>query len=253
VIAAGRLWLFLDYDGTLAGFEQTPAVFNPDPLIALLLSDLGRCPGLRVVVISGRRLVDLRRLLPVAGIWLAGIYGAEWLAPDGSVILRAESARLRPALDALKAEWQALVAGEPGFYVEDKGLALALHARHAAQEPAAVKLEAARRSIDRLAGTVEGLRILDGDRFLELAPAVSDKGRAVRYILELEPWPDALPIYLGDDDKDEAAFGVIRQLGGIGILVSGEPRPTHATFRLETPEQVHAWLRQIITKRPRSG
>jgi len=50
---------------------------------------------------------------------------------------------------------------------------------------------------------------LGGHKFLEIGPTLAHKGRTVDYLLDRYPWPGALPIYLGDDDKDEKAFGVI--------------------------------------------
>jgi trehalose-6-phosphatase len=47
---------------------------------------------------------------------------------------------------------------------------------------------------------------------------------------------------VGDDDKDEEAFEVIRACGGIAILVSSEPRDTKADCRLESPQGVRRWL-----------
>ena len=51
-----RLWLFLDYDGTLADFAPTPEYVITDPDVISLVTRLTRCPRLRVAVISGRTL-----------------------------------------------------------------------------------------------------------------------------------------------------------------------------------------------------
>ena len=42
-----RLWLFLDYDGTLAEFAPTPEHILPDPALIKLLSEClpGKCEG----------------------------------------------------------------------------------------------------------------------------------------------------------------------------------------------------------------
>ena len=58
---AERLWLFLDYDGTLADFAPTPEHVDPDPQLVDLLSRLAQHPGLRVAVVSGRRLSHASR------------------------------------------------------------------------------------------------------------------------------------------------------------------------------------------------
>jgi len=67
----------------------------------------------------------------VPGLILAGTYGIEVQYSDGKQIFRAVYEEVRPALEALKPKWAALIAGRKGFYLEDKGWALALHARFA--------------------------------------------------------------------------------------------------------------------------
>ena len=55
----------------------------------------------------------------------------------------------------------------------------------------------------------------------------------------------AVPVMVGDDLTDEAAFHAAIALGGYGVLV-GEPRPTAARYRLEDPQAVLAWLEESI-------
>lgn len=244
---AGRVWLFLDYDGTLAEFAPTPDDILPDPPLIGLLRQLTEHPPLRVAVISGRRLSHIRALLPVDGLILAGTYGIELLLPGGAPQLQVALDHLRPVLDQVKSAWSGLVAGQAGFYVEDKGSAIALHARHAAGDVAEAALQQARRLVEGRAG-LEPFRLLGGERFLEIGPRQADKGAALAALLERYPWPDALPVYIGDDDKDEAAFEVVRSLGGIAIVTAPSARPTHAAYRLESTAQVRAWLAELLRR-----
>jgi trehalose 6-phosphate phosphatase len=88
-------------------------------------------------------------------------------------------------------------------------------------------------------------RVLGGHRFLEIGPALAHKGRTVAYLLDRYPWQDALPLYVGDDDKDEEAFGVIQARGGIAIRVCEELCQTRADGRLESPQDVRSWLAMV--------
>jgi trehalose 6-phosphate phosphatase len=245
---AARLWLFLDYDGTLADFSPTPEEVAPDPALADLIARLAQQPRLRVTIISGRPLDHIRRLVPAPGIWLAGTYGIEMETPDGERWNRVELDAVRPALEALKPRWEQLIAGCAGFHVEDKGWTLALHARFADDGEAEKVLAVARRlAADAAADAKPGLfRILGGHKFLEIGPALAHKGRSVEYLLDREPWPGAVPVYLGDDDKDEEAFGVIQARGGVAILVAAEARPTQADLRLESTQAARRWLATLI-------
>jgi trehalose 6-phosphate phosphatase len=242
---AERLWLFLDYDGTLADFAPTPEHVDPDPEVIALLTRLARHPRIRIAVISGRRLSHVEALVPVPGIFLAGTYGIELQTPEGKWINRVEYGAIRPTLNALKPRWLHLLADREGFFLEDKGWALALHARFADDEEAERVLVAARSMATEVASW--GLfRLLGGQKFLEIGPRLAHKGRTVDYLLDHYPWPGALPIYLGDDDKDEEAFSVVKAQGGIGILVAPEPRNTKAECRLESPRAARHWLETLL-------
>jgi trehalose 6-phosphate phosphatase len=244
--AAERVRLFLDYDGTLADFAPTPEHVNPDPGLVDLLARLADHPRFRVSVVSGRRLGHVEKLVPVAGVLLAGTYGVELRLPDGKRIDRVSYDSVRPSLEAVKPQWAALIDGREGFFLEDKGWALALHARFAEEGEAQDVLTAAR----TIAGEVPSdlFRVLGGPRFLEIGPRLAHKGRTVDYLLARYPWPGALPVYLGDDDKDEEAFGVVKAHAGIAILVSREPRETRADGRLESPQTARRWLEHFLTK-----
>jgi trehalose-phosphatase len=200
-----------------------------------------------VAVVSGRRLDHVEKLVPVTSVLLAGTYGVELRLPDGERIDRLAYGDVRPLLEAVKPRWAALIADREGFFLEDKGWALALHARFAKASEAEEALSAAR----DIAGQVVPsgpLRLLGGHRFLEIGPKQAHKGRTVECLLERYPWPGSLPVYLGDDDKDEEAFGVIRARGGLAILVSAGPRETAADCRLESPRAARHWLEQLLSR-----
>jgi len=244
LVAAGRVWFFLDYDGTLADFAPTPEHVNPDPELVDLLARLARHPRFQVSVVSGRRLSHLEKLVPLEGVLLAGTYGVELRLSDGKRVDRVSYESVRPSLEAVKPRWAALIDGREGFFLEDKGWALALHARFAKAGEAQDVLTAASAIVDEVPSDL--FRVLGGHRFLEIGPRLAHKGRTVDYLLVRYSWPGALPVYLGDDDKDEEAFGVIKDHGGIAILVGSEPRETQADGRLESPQAARRWLEALF-------
>lgn len=244
---SSETWLFLDYDGTLAEFEPTPGIINPDPLLAKLLKDLMSCPGINVAIISGRRLEDLQKLLPVKGLWLAGTYGMEWITPEGKRILQGEASTLRFLIEKVKQKWANLLQGHSGFFLEDKGLALAIHAKDADPDLAETILYEAKRLFEQMGGDKGNIRIISGNKFLEIAPLMADKGKAVSWLLKKTYVNKAFLLYVGDDDRDEIAFKKIRDYGGIPLVVSRSPRKSEADYRFEKPEDVRQWLREIIT------
>jgi len=245
---AGRLRLFLDYDGTLADFAPTPEHVEPDPDVIALVSELAHHRGIQPAVISGRRLDHVKKLLPVPEVLLAGTYGVELRLPTGEDVDRIPYEEVRPVLAVIRPRWEALIAERDGFFLEDKGWALAIHGRYAkAAEAEGVLEEAKSEARELLAEAPSGLfRILGGHKFLEVGPSLAHKGKTVAYVLKHHPWLGALPLYVGDDDKDEEAFSVIHAHGGLAIRVCERGCDTIADGRLGSPEDARRWLRGLV-------
>ena len=241
----GSVWLFLDYDGTLAEFEPTPEALNPDRALISLLGQLIEKRGIRIAIISGRRLSQVIQLLPVPGLILAGTYGIELRIPAVGEVHRVQYESVRPFLDWLKPKWEALISGREGFHLEDKGWSIALHAKLASDEEAEDLLEEAKSLIRRVT-LQRHFRLLGGNKFLEIGPRLANKGKTVSYLLAHFPAPNALLVYVGDDDKDEEAFYAIHAHGGKAVIVSEEPRVTTAEYRLSSPLEVRLWLATFL-------
>lgn len=246
LISGQKYWLFLDYDGTLAPFAPTPDTILPDSDLIRLVERLARYPEvLRVVILSGRRFKHIHELLPVPGVLLAGTYGIEFQTWKGEQVQLLDFEEERPFLDQLKELWQKLVEENSYFYIEDKKYSLALHANRVEDAVASKVItqaaDAAHQIVDR------GMfRILGGNKFIEVAPVIADKGQSVSTLLTRFTWAGAKIIYLGDDDKDEEAFKVVLKQGGLPILVSEVDRPSLATKRLANPAEVRRWLEKIV-------
>lgn len=243
----GRLLLFLDYDGTLADFAPNPDIITPDPALIQLFTQLTSfSEQLRIVILSGRRLEHIDRLLPVPGLLLAGTYGIEFQDFKGHRESLVDYRTERPEIEQIKLKWTQLIRLYQGFYLEDKGYAIALHAKFASDEDAREVLSSARQVAKPV--IEKGVfRLVGGDRFLEIAPKIADKGQSVTMLLEHFPWRGSKIIYIGDDDKDEEAFKVVKQRGGQAIIVAAQPRPTLADERLENPAAVRGWLSALLS------
>lgn len=247
-LETGHLWLFLDYDGTLADFAATPDEVVPNPEIVHLMERLAHRPSIRVTILSGRRLKHIRHLLPISGIFLAGTYGIELLTPTGETLDRVAYREIRPLLEETIPQWQQIITGRKGFYLEDKDWALALHARFADDAESELVLARAREALNQKS-FADRFRILDGHKFLEIAPSLASKRETVSYLLERYPFPNARLLYIGDDDKDEEAFSVIHANQGVAVKVlqpSQASRPTEADFFFESPTDTLHWLEQLV-------
>ena len=238
---AETIKLFLDYDGTLADFAPSPDHVLPDQDLINLLSALNKTSNIEVVILSGRRLQHIEQLVPIGDLWRAGTYGIEMISPQGELIERINYRVIRPHLEQIKPKWHTLIDDSEGFYLEDKGWSLALHARDADPDIGSqILLDA--RDILQECHLGNQFRVLGGDRFLEVAPTIANKGLAIQYLVDHNDWQDYLLIYLGDDDKDEEAFAVVQKYGGITIKVDRDAGETTADVTLRDPHNVREWL-----------
>jgi trehalose 6-phosphate phosphatase len=247
---AERIWWFLDYDGTLADFAPNPDVILPDPELIQLVTQLASQDNMRVSIISGRRLAHIEQLLPIPGIIKAGSYGLELRLATGELYHPLAQQEIRPILDKLKKQWEKLLAGRVGFYLEDKGWTLAIHAKDAEMQQGQMVINQAQHLASSMLEEIDSnlFILLTGHRFLEIAPRIAGKRSTVEMILKQYPWPHALPVYLGDDDKDAKAFPAVQAQGGVAVGVGSRQAVARtADCRLESPTICRQWLNSFLT------
>ena len=207
-----RALVATDYDGTLSPIESDPALAVAIHGAAGALARLAPLVG-TMAIITGRpaaEAVALGGFADVPGLIVLGHYGAERLqggslraatAPDGIAVAREVLPRLLAA------------AGVPdGTWLEDKGKALAVHARPAADPEAALAL--LREPLARLAAD-SGLVLEPGRLVLELRPPGTDKGAALRALAAERGARSVL--FCGDDLGDLDAFAALRDLRAAGV------------------------------------
>lgn len=223
-----RTYIFLDYDGTLVPFADTPSEALPPPEVLGLLQGLVNSPGLRVAIISGRDLETLRRFLPVKGLFLAACHGGLIKPPGDRPYSLQENINRKP-LEDLCRHITLLTAGMSGYLTEMKELCFSFHYRGAAPEEACRVLESVKCFVP-LYCPEPCWQTISGKKVLEVRPSGINKGRAILHLLE--KWPGAVPLFAGDDTTDEDAFAA---LSGVGhtILVTDTPRPSAASTQMD--------------------
>ena len=260
-----QVFLFLDFDGTLA-----PIASHPDRAVfprgnRSLLKSLSTLPRVRLAVISGRSLSDLEGKTRLPGVIQAGNHGLEirfhsrekpWVHPGAR--------RFRKRIDRLASDLNRALARYPGGYLEHKGFTLSLHYRMLEPAAAAGFLRTTRTVLAPYL-THRSLHVHRGKKVIEVHPPIQwDKGKAVLYIKKR--WSRVtkngrrrptryFSIYLGDDQTDEDAFRAFRGRGhdavsvrspgtSIGIRV-GKTAKTSANYYLRDPGEVTVLLKMI--------
>lgn len=235
---AGSRLIVLDFDGVLANI-----VDHPDgawPIAGALEAVMTLAARTSVAVVSGRPISDLQARLGPLPVTLAGAHGAEVVHADGSVEHLVDATDLTDRLDAVEDDLRSLVDEEPGWLVERKPTAVAVHHRLASHDSVGEFLPRVRAHLDRSTTGPPPFTVLSGKAVLELRPASVDKGRALDLIAERTP--ELTPVVLGDDVTDEDAFRASMTRGGTAVLVADAPRETAASHRLRDPEAVVDFL-----------
>lgn len=240
-----RVFLFLDLDGSLLEIAATPAEVALSPERRKCLERLTAVPGVFMAVVSGRRIEETQHILQLQGIYYVGLHGLVILTPEGERVSYASpSQEVIAVLRSLKEKFDRSFSEVRGIFLEDKGLALALHFRLAKKEEASE----AKNDFVQTASDYQDcgipLRILHGKQVIEVMPAGMHKGEAVTYLLN-RYGNGALPVYIGDDVTDETAFQAVGDRG-MSILVTKAPRPTAASFYLYNPAEVEEFLKALV-------
>jgi trehalose 6-phosphate phosphatase len=212
VRAPDRALIAVDYDGTLAPIVSDPAQARPHPQALAAMRRLADRVA-TVAVITGRpaaEAIAVGGIDEIPGLIVMGHYGRErWESGTlSSLPVPPGVARAREELPRVLA-----AAGAPdGTWTEDKGDAVAVHTRRAAEPGPA---------LDRLRGPLTalaertGLEVQPGRMVIELRPPGSDKGQTLKN-LTFERGARAV-LYCGDDVGDVPAFKAVAELRGDGI------------------------------------
>jgi trehalose-phosphatase len=217
--------LFLDFDGTLSPIVDNPLNATIPDDISAWLRRLSLKRKIKIGIITGRSMQDVRKRVGLKNIIYAANHGME-VYYKGRFILRKGRVYRRPL--ALIAE--SLIkelSGIPGIYLENKGLSVAVHLRR-------VKRNYHRKVKNLVKIIVEPwlkkyvLQLTSGKMLMEVRPVLHwNKGKAVLWIWRRLA-PGYVPFYVGDDTTDEDAFSALKPYG-ITVRI-GRKAGSHAEY-----------------------
>ena len=231
----GPVALFLDVDGTLLDFAERPdEVVMPAGLVATLAEAERKVEG-ALALVSGRAIDDLDRLFEPLRLRASGVHGAQMRFDPSEPAAPSQGAVELPA-----SLWAALTraVGEfPGAFAENKRFSFAVHYRLAQGLEKSVR-ETVMRLIDSQPQTT--IEVVNAHYAFELKVPGFDKGKAIATFLSCPRFRGRTPIFVGDDETDEAGFAVVSTRGGFAFSV-GRPRP-RAFDAFARPSEVRQWL-----------
>ncbi len=236
------LFLLFDYDGTLVPICEHPDLAVLPPTTRDALNSLAGEPGVRLGIISGRALANLKQMVEIAGIDYAGTNGLE-LEFSEVAVQHPQAGRMIARIEQLKDELQRVASPYEGAWIEVKPFGLTVHYRQVVEERVGELKASLQKSLESLA---EGFRVLPGPMAVEIVPDLGwSKGTAVRIMIGRAGDPATVACYFGDHANDADAFEAVTALGGLSVGV-GDSAPGCARFRLEDSQALGALLDQLL-------
>ena len=198
---AGNRILFLDYDGTLAGFKNDPQKASPDSELLDLLDELHKQTRTDIFLISGRDKDTFTRWFEGKQYSMIVEHGV-WIAEKGEPFQLLENvkndwmAKIRPVLESF-------VDRTPGSFIEDKNYSLAWHYRSTDPDFGQKRASELNTVLTSLIAN-DDLSVLNGNKVVEIKSSNVNKGRAALRMISRKTYDFIFAI--GDDWTDEFMF-----------------------------------------------
>lgn len=235
---ADKRLIFLDYDGTLVGFHSNPNDSKPNKELLDIFKKLTTDPKNRVVVISGRGRETLQT-------WL-GQFNLEIIAEHG-VWIKERNMEWRTITD-LDASWKDAIQNvldgyvdrTPGSFVEKKDYSLVWHYRKVETGLGEARTRELTSHLKYI--TVDkNLKVLEGNKVLEIKNSEIDKGRAAT--IWLNNYPSEFILACGDDWTDEDTFKAMPEHA---TTIKVGSTSSAAKYRVVSHLEVRAILKSFV-------
>ena len=239
-----------DYDGTLTPIVERPEMAELPESTREILKNLVKEPRIRIGIISGRAMNDLKEKVNIPGIIYASNHGLEIVNDDFNFKYPLEK-EIQDTVEMLFKVLLNAFSEYQGVIVENKGLTLSVHYRQADPN----KINDIKKTFYRLVENEKAIgkvKATEGKAILEVRPAVEwDKGKAIQILInefgKKGPSDRLLPLYLGDDFTDEDAFNQINNYNeSISIFVGENNYLTAAKYYLMSPIEVRDFMEILL-------
>jgi trehalose-phosphatase len=240
----GRGVFLFDYDGTLAPIADLPQQARISPQMRRAIGRLLDRPSLALGVLSGRAVSDLRRMLGIHGLYLAGLCGLE-IDFSGNQVSHPNAQQGYRLIEMVVRDLLVPLGKWRRAWVENKGLGLTIHYRGVPCDEHVALVDRVEGTLARFGGSIRTTR---GPLAIEVLPNFGgSKGTAVREILKRLPYRNPFVLFAGDSENDVEAFAEVSSLGGVTIGV-GEDSPDGTQHRLEGPGELATLLQELACK-----
>ena len=194
--------IFLDYDGTLVGFNENPDDSKPDQELIEILYYLTKNKNNHIVIISGRGRQSLEEWMKPYSLDIVAEHGV-WIKKMDKpfkTFIKINASWKKETLSLL----ERYVNRTPGSFVEEKDYSLVWHYRKVETGLGEVRTRELTSHLKYMTAN-ESLEVLEGDMIVEIKNSEINKGKAAQKLMEIYPEADFI-LALGDDFTDEDTF-----------------------------------------------
>ena len=236
-----KIFLFLDYDGTLTPIRKKPRLAKISTRTRKLLNKISKKKWAGVFIVSGRSIKNLRSLIRLKSICYIGNHGFEMEAPSVRYTHPAgkwAKPIMKKLYGILKKEIRV-----KGIVLGNKAYTLSVHYRLVRRG----QFSEVKKKFEKVISSFKKnhrIKIAHGKKVFEIRPNVPwDKGKIVARLIKNKK--NILPISIGDDITDEDMFRAIGKRG-INIVVSAKNKASYAEYSLKSPGEVLEFLKEIL-------
>ncbi|MEO9893148.1 bifunctional alpha,alpha-trehalose-phosphate synthase (UDP-forming)/trehalose-phosphatase [Aurantibacter sp.] len=235
---AKKRLLFLDYDGTLAGFHNDPQKAGPDEELYELLDTLHNQEGTELFLISGRDKDTFTKWFLPKGYNMIVEHGV-WISRKGEPFKLLENVK-NDWMEKIRPVLESFVDRTPGSFIEEKNYSLAWHYRKTDPDFGNLRATELSTVLTSLIGT-DDLSVLNGNKVMEVKSSNVNKGRASMRMLGEADYNFVFAI--GDDWTDEFMF---QELPDSTVTVKVGRQKTSAKYFVEDTKKVRTLLKAFI-------
>ena len=231
--------IFLDYDGTLVGFNENPDDSKPDQELIEILDYLTKDKKNHIVIISGRGRQSLEEWMKPYSLDIVAEHGV-WIKRMGKpfkTLLKINASWKKETLSLL----ERYVNRTPGSFVEEKDYSLVWHYRKVETGLGEVRTRELTSHLKYMTAN-ENLEVLEGDMIVEIKNSEINKGKAAQKLMEIYPEADFL-LALGDDFTDEDTFKAMPEKA---YTIKVGTSASEAKFSVNSYKEVRKLFNEII-------
>lgn len=227
------LWIF-DFDGTLVDFHEDPAKVALSHRVRSALELLSHKLTQKIIIMSGRRISDLKLHFDENDYILIGEHGGD----SNFLVLPSDIRHFHqsPAEKYL----QMLCDKYTGSFVEEKKFSRVYHYRSAINPPSSAEVERFIKDLDAMLNE-SSLICTDFNMAIEVKDKACSKLEIVNSLMQSSLCPTTL-LSFGDDHSEREIFEAYPDK--VLSIAVGERIP-HAHYRCSSPQDLGLWLEEI--------